>query len=87
MSSTDRAAGIGRKFQTPSIYENLTVFENLEVSFRAARACSALLFRRTDEVRERVQEVAGEIFLAESLDTRRACSRTARSSGSRSACC
>jgi urea transport system ATP-binding protein len=24
--------GIGRKFQTPSIYEDLTVFENLEIS-------------------------------------------------------
>ncbi len=24
--------GIGRKFQTPSIYENLSVFKNLEVS-------------------------------------------------------
>jgi len=28
-------AGVGRKFQTPSIYENLTVSENLEVSFPA----------------------------------------------------
>jgi urea transport system ATP-binding protein len=27
--------GIGRKFQTPSIYENLTVFQNLEVSMEA----------------------------------------------------
>src|SRR3979490_792168 len=26
-------SGIGRKFQTPSIYENLTVFENLEISY------------------------------------------------------
>ena len=26
-------SGVGRKFQTPSIYENLSVFENLEVSF------------------------------------------------------
>ena len=26
-------AGIGRKFQTPSIYESLTVFENLEMSY------------------------------------------------------
>jgi len=26
-------AGVGRKFQTPSIYENLTVLENLEVSY------------------------------------------------------
>src|ERR1700752_3460849 len=26
-------AGVGRKFQTPSIYEDLTVFENLELSY------------------------------------------------------
>ena len=30
-------AGIGRKFQTPSIYEDLTVFENLEISFPRGR--------------------------------------------------
>jgi urea transport system ATP-binding protein len=26
-------AGVGRKFQTPSVFEDLTVFENLEISF------------------------------------------------------
>ncbi|MDY0057736.1 MAG: ATP-binding cassette domain-containing protein, partial [Methyloversatilis sp.] len=31
-------AGIGRKFQTPSIYENLSVFKNLEVSFPRGRS-------------------------------------------------
>ena len=30
-------AGVGRKFQTPSIYENLSVFENLEVSYPQGR--------------------------------------------------
>ena len=30
-------AGVGRKFQTPSIYEDLTVFENLEISFPRGR--------------------------------------------------
>src|SRR5437868_15264636 len=29
--------GIGRKFQTPSIYEDLTVFENLEISYPRGR--------------------------------------------------
>ena len=35
-------AGVGRKFQTPSIYENLTVRENLELSYpggRRIRSC------------------------------------------------
>ena len=34
-------AGIGRKFQTPSIYEDLTVFENLEIPSRVAGRYSA----------------------------------------------
>ncbi|HEY9192552.1 MAG TPA: urea ABC transporter ATP-binding protein UrtD [Methyloversatilis sp.] len=63
-------AGIGRKFQTPSIYENLSVFKNLEVSFPRGRSVlGALGFRCTDEVRERVQSVAAEIGLADTLDT------------------
>src|SRR3954469_2061819 len=30
-------AGVGRKFQTPSVYESLTVFENLEMSYPKGR--------------------------------------------------
>ena len=43
--STIVRRGIGRKFQTPSIYENLSVFENLEVSYpgRALGARRAVL--------------------------------------------
>ncbi|TWG81141.1 urea transport system ATP-binding protein [Cupriavidus gilardii J11] len=62
--------GIGRKFQTPSIYENLSVFKNLEVSYPAGRSVfGALAFRCTDEVIGRVQSVAAEIGLADQLDT------------------
>ena len=62
-------AGIGRKFQTPSIYEDLTVFENLEISFPRGRSVfGALAFRRDAEVRDRVEEVAHSIFLADHLD-------------------
>jgi urea transport system ATP-binding protein len=61
-------AGIGRKFQTPSIYENLTVYENLEVSFPRGRGVfGALTFKRTADVEERIQKVAQEIFLQDSL--------------------
>ncbi len=61
--------GIGRKFQTPSIYENLSVFQNLEVSFPKGRSVmGALAFRCTDDVRERVQAVATDIFLSDRLD-------------------
>ena len=50
--------GIGRKFQTPSIYENLSVFQNLEVSFPKGRSVLA-----------RVQVVAEDIHLTDRLDT------------------
>jgi len=44
-------AGIGRKFQTPSIYENLTTYENLEVSFPRGRSVfGAIAFKRTADV-------------------------------------
>ena len=40
-------AGVGRKFQTPSIYDDLTVFENLEISFPRGRTVfGALTFTR-----------------------------------------
>jgi len=62
-------SGVGRKFQTPSIYENLSVFQNLEVSFPRGRSVlGALAFKCTDEVKARVQVVAEEIGLADKLD-------------------
>jgi urea transport system ATP-binding protein len=62
-------AGVGRKFQTPSIYETLSVRENLEVSFPRGRSVfGAIAFRRTPDVVERVEQVAEDIFLAEQLD-------------------
>ena len=61
--------GVGRKFQNPSIYENLTVFENLELSCPKGRsAFGAMFFRRTDEVIQAVRHVAEEIFLTDFLD-------------------
>jgi urea transport system ATP-binding protein len=62
-------AGVGRKFQTPSIYESLSVRENLEVSFPRGRSVfGAMAFRRTPDVIERVENVAQEIFLSDMLD-------------------
>ncbi len=62
-------SGVGRKFQTPSIYENLTVFENLEVSYPKGRTVmGCLAFQRTAEIDERIHKVAEEIFLKDYLD-------------------
>ena len=61
--------GIGRKFQTPSIYEDLTVFENLEISVpRGRNVAGALFWKRTGEVIDQVREVAAMIFLDQHLD-------------------
>jgi urea transport system ATP-binding protein len=61
--------GIGRKFQTPSIYEDLTVFENLEISYPRGRSVAGALFwKRTDEIAARVREIAQMIFLETQLD-------------------
>jgi urea transport system ATP-binding protein len=61
--------GIGRKFQTPSIYEDLTVFENLEISVPRGRGVvGALFWKRTPDVVERVRDIARTIFLEEQLD-------------------
>ncbi|MEM6458556.1 MAG: urea ABC transporter ATP-binding protein UrtD [Planctomycetota bacterium] len=62
--------GVGRKFQTPSIYPKLTIFENLEVSVPKGRGVwGSLLFRRSDEIRTRIAEIAGNIYLEDYLDT------------------
>jgi urea transport system ATP-binding protein len=63
-------AGVGRKFQTPSIYENLSVMENLEISYPRGRGVfGSLMFKHDDEVRSKIMEVASQIMLVDSLDT------------------
>ena len=47
MSEPDIAqAGVGRKFQKPTVYEQLSVFENLELALKADRGVRAALFHR-----------------------------------------
>ncbi len=62
-------AGVGRKFQTPSIYDDLTVFENLEISYPKGRSVfGALTFKRDQAVVDRVEEIAEIIFLKDQLN-------------------
>ncbi|MGK2871192.1 MAG: urea ABC transporter ATP-binding protein UrtD [Alphaproteobacteria bacterium] len=62
--------GIGRKFQTPSIYEDLTVFENLEISFPRGRSVfGALFWTRTREIIDQVHAIAHMIFLDKHLNS------------------
>ena len=50
--------GVGRKFQTPSIYSGHTVWDNLVLSLRGPRGVFSSLFRRlSSSDRERLDEV------------------------------
>src|SRR5215467_1177999 len=59
-------AGIGRKFQKPTVFEQLTVFENLELSLWGdKRFLKALLARLTRAQGEHIRDVLGVVGLTE----------------------
>lgn len=60
--------GIGRKFQTPSVYVDHTVFENLLLSLRGPRGVFACLFHRTSA---RQRERIGELLQLIRLESKR----------------
>ncbi|MFO1271430.1 MAG: urea ABC transporter ATP-binding protein UrtD [Rubrivivax sp.] len=56
--------GVGRKFQKPTVYEQLSVFENLELALKADRRVRASLFSRLSGAQlDRVGEVLTLIHL------------------------
>jgi urea transport system ATP-binding protein len=58
-------AGIGRKFQKPSVFESLTVFENLELSLAGDKSFwKTLIARLTPDQRLRIDEVLAVIGLS-----------------------
>jgi len=64
-------AGVGRKFQTPSTYEDLVVFENLQISYPDARGVvGSLLYRRDAKLVEKINNVAQRIYLRDHLLTK-----------------
>jgi urea transport system ATP-binding protein len=51
-------AGIGRKFQKPTVFEALTVFENLEIALKTNKSVwSSLHARLSSEQQDRIDEV------------------------------
>src|SRR6185369_17445083 len=60
------AAGIGRKFQKPTVFEQLTVFENLELALAGTRSfLKTLRARISPQQKERIDEVLSIIGLTE----------------------
>jgi urea transport system ATP-binding protein len=59
-------AGICRKFQKPSVFETLTVFENLELALSTNKhVWPTLLARLNGEQRDKIEQVLGTIGLTE----------------------
>src|SRR5579863_3203157 len=59
-------AGIGRKFQKPTVFEQLTVFENLELALAGDKSFLRILFaRRTAREHRRIDEVLEIIALSD----------------------
>src|SRR5258705_8119262 len=57
--------GIGRKFQTPAVYVEHTVFENIWLSLEGTRSVWSTLFSRaTPAQRERIEQILELIGLA-----------------------
>jgi urea transport system ATP-binding protein len=57
--------GIGRKFQKPTVFEKLTVMENLELALKGPRnTLASLFFTLSGEARDRIGHVLDRIGLA-----------------------
>lgn len=64
-------AGIGRKFQKPTVFEAQTVRENLAMALKAKRGpFDVLFYRRSKIASARIAELAEEIGLADALPRR-----------------
>jgi len=61
-------AGIGRKFQKPTVFEDQTVEENLLMALKKPRGwLKVLLYRPSDDDLARVEDLAGKIGLGDAL--------------------
>ncbi len=60
--------GIGRKFQKPTVFEQLTVFENLELALKTDKGVKPSMFFRLDSGQsDRLAEVLHTIHLADAV--------------------
>ena len=60
--------GIGRKFQKPTVFEQLTVFENLELALKTNKGVKSSMFFQLDSAQsDRLSETLVTIQLADSV--------------------
>lgn len=61
--------GIGRKFQKPTVFEHLTVFENLELALKTNKGVKASMFFKLDSMQsDRLAEILITIHLADNVN-------------------
>lgn len=61
-------SGVGRKFQNPMVYEDLTVSENLEISYPKKRdPWGCLFFKKDAPVRDEMSRIADLVFLKDHM--------------------
>ena len=73
--------GIGRTFQTASVFEELTVLQNLDIAAGAGRSVWTMLRRRPAQIPDDILEVLETIGLADHRETKAGVLHTVRSSG------
>lgn len=60
------AEGIGRKFQAPSVFTSLTVWENMEISLKGTKSVwGSLFFKISDKQKEQIENILNFISLAD----------------------
>ena len=61
--------GIGRKFQKPTVFEQLSVFENLELALKTSKAVKSAIFFKLDSAQsDRLAQVLHTIHLASGVN-------------------
>lgn len=62
--------GVGRKFQTPTVFDSLTVFENMDLALpRAKSVLPNLWCRTTKEEKEKIASLLEQVGLATEMQT------------------
>ena len=66
--STIARLGIGRKFQRPTVFENQTVLQNLEMALKNQRGpLDVLFYKRSSNDMEKIEGLAEEVGLSDQL--------------------
>lgn len=60
---------IGRKFQGPNVFDNMTVYENIEIALKGYTSIiKAFTYKRTEKVKEKIKSILEQIQLYDQRD-------------------